>query len=426
MEAQPFAALYALHGRALQRFVYYRVPTKADGDDILQEIALAVLTAKEAPAQPERQKAWLLGIARHKCDDYFRGRFARGALPLEEIGDAVLTQTRAGYDLREQVRETLDTLRETDRRVLTLFYLEGRPQAEIAARLGIPLGTVKSRLHTARQNFRQTYQTEGEMIMKELPLVMPDYKIEALPLPPFEVRWEELLGWFLVPRLGEKLKWAMYDFPERRRTELFEMEAVGRASVHGIEGVELRAQESNGGQHEAAPRNDDLTRGFIAQMTDTHVRLLAESHFENGVRKYFTFLDSDAFLDNWGFGEDNCGKEIALAPKGLITREGNTITCARYPAMDVVGRYAVTLNGTRHDTVCLIDLEAYNTGTCAEQFIGRDGRTVLWRRYNHDDWYKERYGGTPWSERLPDNERLTVNGKLYVHWYDCLTDAVCG
>ena len=416
MEPRRLEEIYAGHLPALQRCVYYRMPSKDDGDDVLQEIALAVLSAKDIPTAPEQQKAWLLGIARHKCADFFRRSYARHSAPLSET----LVQTRAGLD----VQETLDALAERDRQTLTMFYLEGRPQAEIAAQLGIPVGTVKSRLHTARENFKQIHQPKGEIQMKELPAIMPDYTMEPLPLSPFEVRWEELIGWFLVPRLGEKLKWAMYDFPERKRSEVYEMEAAGRASVHGIEGVEITARESNGGQHEAMHRNDDLTRTFVAQMTDTHVRLLAESHFDNGVRKCFTFLDGDAFLNNWGFGPDNCGKEITLTPKNIITREENTLTSQAFPAMDVVGRYAVTLNGKRHDTICLIDLETYDTGICTEQFIGQDGRTVLWRRFNHNDWHKERYGGTQWSESLPDNARLTVNGEVYVHWYDCITDRV--
>ena len=412
------ADLYAEHLRVLQRFVYYRLPAKADADDVLQEIALAALSAKDVPEGEEKQKAWLLGIARHKCADYFR-KTCRD-LPLAELpAEPVYTHTRIGLD----VRDCLDALPEADRQVLSLAYLEDWPQADIAARLGIPTGTVKSRLHTAKAHFREQYDDEGEKLMKELPLILPEYTIEPIPLPPFEVRCEELIGWFLVPRLGEKLNWGAYDLPERALTERFEMEVIGKAIVHGIEGVELTARETNGGQHEALHRNDDLTRTFIAQLTDTHVRYLAESHMEDGVRRCYTFLDGDAFLDNWGFGEDNCGKEIHLAPKGIITREGDTLHSLQFPAMDVVGRYAVTINGKRWDTICLIDLEAYNTGTCAEQFIDQAGRTVLWRRFNDNNWHSERYGMS-WTEKLPDNQRLSVNGEVYVHWYDCITEYV--
>ena len=35
----------------------------------------------------------------------------------------------------------------------------------------------------------------------------------------------------------------------------------------------------------------------------------------------------------------------------------------------------------------------------------------------------ERYK-KPWSEQLPENDRLIVNGTTYVHWYDCITDYI--
>ena len=70
-------------------------------------------------------------------------------------------------------------------------------------------------------------------------------------------------------------------------------------------------------------------------------------------------------------------------------------------------------------TGCLMDLGMYEEGMVSEQYLDRDVRTVLWRRFNRDDWAIERYG-RKWSELLPDNEQITINGKRYVHWYDCL------
>jgi len=83
----------------------------------------------------------------------------------------------------------------------------------------------------------------------------------------------------------------------------------------------------------------------------------------------------------------------------------------------------VTIHGKTYDTICVMDIECYNEGAISEQYIDQNGRTVLWRRFNPDDWRFARYGKR-WSEMLPDNERITVNGKTYVHWYDCITSYV--
>ena len=75
------------------------------------------------------------------------------------------------------------------------------------------------------------------------------------------------------------------------------------------------------------------------------------------------------------------------------------------------------------NTVCVIDAGTYNESILSEQFIDKNGRTILWRRFNQNNWAYERYGKL-WSEALPDNERLTVNGEVYVHWYDCVSDHI--
>lgn len=75
--------------------------------------------------------------------------------------------------------------------------------------------------------------------MEKLPEIMPEYRIEKTDKAPFSVVCEELMGWFLVPKLGEELLWGMYDMPERKRTEYNETKVIGKAEVHGIEGVEI-------------------------------------------------------------------------------------------------------------------------------------------------------------------------------------------
>ncbi len=91
--------------------------------------------------------------------------------------------------------------------------------------------------------------------------------------------------------------------------------------------------------------------------------------------------------------------------------------------MDIVGRYTVIIGNMEFDTVCLMDIESYDTGVVTEQYIDKNGKTVLWRRFNADNWKFSRYNKS-WSEMLPDNEQITVNGRKYVHWYDCISDYI--
>ena len=411
---------------ALERYVKFRIGSARDAEDVLQETCLAAWRNYGSLRDQSAFKPWLLGIARNKCKDYFREQARRMDLPLEELSEAVLVVGLRGRTVKSAVRDTLEQLGGTDQQILYLAYFRDLPQAEIAERLQIPLGTVKSRLHKARSRFRERwpYWEKGETNMKTLPEYLPEYTITKSELPPFPVRWEEMMGWFLVPKLGEKLSWAMYDFPERKRTEHCDMEVLGSAEVHGIQGVEIRAVEYEPMECNRIGDTDKSERRFVAQLTETHCRILAESHVEDGVRKLYTFLDGGDFLDSWGFGEDNCGNAVQIAPSGDIRREDSAVTAADKPfLLDVVGRYTVKIGGRRYDTICVMDIETYDGGVASEQFLDKEGRTVLWRRFNRDDWALERYG-RPWSELLPENERITVNGATYVHWYDCITDHI--
>ncbi len=411
---------------ALVRFVKFRIGSARDAEDVLQETCLAAWRNYGSLRDQSSFKPWLLGIARNKCKDYFREQARRMDLPLEELSEAVLAVGLRGRTVKSAVRDTLEQLGGTDQQILYLAFFRDLPQAEIAERLQIPLGTVKSRLHKARSRFRERWphKEKGENKMKKMPELLPEYTIIRSEKEPFPVRWEEMMGWFLVPKLGEKLSWAMYDFPERKRTEQCDMEVLGRAEVHGIQGVEIRAVEYESMECNRIGDTDKSERRFVAQLTETHCRILAESHVEDGVRKLYTFLDGADFLDSWGFGEDNCGNAVQIAPSGDICREDSAVTAVGKPfLLDVVGRYTVEICGKRYDTICVMDIETYDGGVASEQYLDQEGRTVLWRRFNRDDWAKERYG-RPWSELLPENERITINGATYVHWYDCITDHI--
>lgn len=417
-----FETLLAREHTCVERFVRFRVDSQADADDILQEVYLTAYQKFPQLKSADSFKAWLLSIARNKCTDYFRKNALRREVPLDALGE--LADSRYGIPAVETVRETFGLLNEKDRQVLSLFFWEELSQAEISEKLGIPVGTVKSQLFTAKHNFKNQYpcvftEVKGDTTMKKLPDYLPQYTIKPGAQPPFSVKWEELQGWFLIPRLGEKLSWGMYDMPSRKCSNVYHVQSTGKAKVHGIEGVELTATEDPcfGGK-------DTIRRTFVAQLTDTRCRYLAALRTDDGVRNYLTFLDGEEFMLNWGYGADNCGKEINLAPKGLIRRGEDTVTTEnREFLLDIVGRYTVTINGNAYDTVCAMDIESPCCGVITEQFLDQAGRTILWRRYNRDDWAFDRYGKL-WSEQLPGNDRLIVNGIPYVHWYDCVTDYI--
>ena len=413
---------------AVERYVRFRIANPADAEDVLQEVLSAAVAGYATLQDAARFKPWVIGIARNKCADHLRRKYRRSEIPLEDAGPIAVIPPPFAIGRDSLVQDTLERMSAQDQHLLRMCYWLELPHAEIARRLNVPVGTVKSRMHHARERFRAAYPVKerGAPAMSTImPKMLPDYTITPSPLPPFTCKWEELMGWFIVPRLGEKLSWAMYDFPDRVRTESDDMAVLGRATVHGIEGVEIEVRTHHPMDCNAVDDSGYVQRSFVAQLTDTHCRILSETHTQDGVKHMYTFLDGEAFLGNWGFGEDNCGNETLLRPRGEIVREGSVLTThsASDTPMDVVGRYTIAINGKVYDTICVVMHETYMGGMVSEQFIDRNGRTVLWRRFNADDWQLARYGKT-WSEMLPDSETLAIDGKTYVHWYDCITSYI--
>ena len=408
---------------AFERFVKFKISNLSDAEDILQDVYFTAYKNWEQLKEKQSFKAWVISIARHKCNDYYRKQAKFSEVPIDNLVETELLQTRLGYAEAPFIEDILDSLSDKDKQILHLTYWDELPQKQIAKTLNIPLGTVKSRLHAAKQNFKMNYTSKSNIrkddeSMSKLPSKLPKYKISVLSQPPFIVKCEELQGLSIIPKLGEKVTWGLYDFATKKCEEFSEVCVLGKAEVHGIQGVEIRSIQND------LKNNQVNERLFVAQLTDTHCRYLSETHWENDVKKCFTFLDGDIFMNNWGFGDDNCGNKILIEPNNLIKREGSQITkTVEKEVLDVVGRYTVEIGDKSYDTVCVMDLGHFNNAIAIEQYIDKNGRTILWRRFNRDDWALKRYK-KKWSEQLPENERLIINGETYVHWYDCITDYI--
>ena len=226
---------------SLERYVKYRMDGGRDAEDLIQDVCLTAYLKYDQLQRKDSFKAWVISIARNRCRDYFRRKEAGREVPLEDISESEMVYGRCGPTVLTPVEETMELLTNRDREVLRLFYWQQLSLAESAHKLSIPTGTVTSRLNAARERFRKQYPCppKGEFLMTKLPKMLPEYTIEKLDQPPFSVKWEELQGWLIVPRLGEKLSWGLYDWDSKERTEYTELEVVGKSEIHGLEGVEI-------------------------------------------------------------------------------------------------------------------------------------------------------------------------------------------
>ena len=126
--------------------------------DVLQEAALTIARDIHKLQEPSKFSAWAYTIIRRRAADHINK-----AVQQRKHERAVTAEATEMSDNDLALRQALSQLPETDRLMLTLFYQDGFKGTEIAAALGIPLGTVKSRLFKARADLKSIYMTtEGE------------------------------------------------------------------------------------------------------------------------------------------------------------------------------------------------------------------------------------------------------------------------
>jgi RNA polymerase sigma-70 factor (ECF subfamily) len=132
-----------------------------DGDeaaDVVQETYIRAWDAREALRDGAAALGWLCRIARNVAHDRRRTWWSRIRAPMDEAAlearpaedDPPADEALAAAQSARSVRRALAALPEKHRVVLTLREVEGMSYEEIAVALGVPVGTVESRLHRAR------------------------------------------------------------------------------------------------------------------------------------------------------------------------------------------------------------------------------------------------------------------------------------
>lgn len=156
-DAEAFGILIEMHQAMARRVAYTVLEDREDADDAAQDGFLSAWRAisRYDPAKPFRP--WLMQIVVNAARDLRRRRRVRAADPLDTISPASRddpARTAGDLNLGERLRAALATLPERQRLAVVLFDAEGYAQAEIAAMLGIPEGTVKSDVFHGRRALR--------------------------------------------------------------------------------------------------------------------------------------------------------------------------------------------------------------------------------------------------------------------------------
>jgi len=172
-DVRAFEALVRRHERWVFSVALRMVGDRADAEDVAQEVFLKAYRGLQGFRGGSRFSTWLYAIASHHCLNHLAGRESRARraarvdTPTEardenpgSVLDRVADQSPRPdavlerRDLRRVIQSHLLELTEEHRIVLILRDIQGLSYEEIAASVGIELGTVRSRLHRARMELK--------------------------------------------------------------------------------------------------------------------------------------------------------------------------------------------------------------------------------------------------------------------------------
>lgn len=170
-----FRTLMGRYDNELLHFLTRFLGSRAAADDVFQETFLQIHLSADTFDPQRRFKPWLFTIAANKARDYHRKHHRSNTSSLSAAIDASGDGERF-VDLLESdvpnpdmplldaersrlVKKAVDSLPAHLREILLLSYFQGFSYNQIADALEIPLGTVKSRLHTAVASFARAWKT---------------------------------------------------------------------------------------------------------------------------------------------------------------------------------------------------------------------------------------------------------------------------
>ena len=151
------AALAEQYAGMLYRLAYARTGSRADAEDVMQEVFVRLLRARPEFRDEEHAKAWLLRVGARCAADVLRAPWRRREGPLDDGLPAPEPPGEGG------VVEAVLALPTQYRMAVHLYYYEELSVAEIAAVLGKSEGAVKSRLFRARALLRRYLKEDGDV-----------------------------------------------------------------------------------------------------------------------------------------------------------------------------------------------------------------------------------------------------------------------
>ncbi len=164
---QALSELYTRYQRSLFNYLLQLTSDYGLAEELLQDTLVAVWKSACTFEERSSVQTWLIGIARRQAHNTLRQRKLPLAYDSEVEAMAASEQESGDFTLatiaREELAEAFQQLAPIHREILALIFVQELSYAETATILGVPVGTVKSRLSNARRALRSLLDAREEL-----------------------------------------------------------------------------------------------------------------------------------------------------------------------------------------------------------------------------------------------------------------------
>lgn len=154
-----FSELVDRYERRVYGITYRYFGNHADAQDATQDTFLQLARKADQFRGDSKLSTWIYRVATNACNDLGRKMARRPQTPVEDVGEAQAAEDGseastddliAGRELALEVQRALGELDDLSRQLIILCAIEGQSYAEVSEALGMPVGTIKSRVFRAR------------------------------------------------------------------------------------------------------------------------------------------------------------------------------------------------------------------------------------------------------------------------------------
>jgi|DewCreStandDraft_1066081.scaffolds.fasta_scaffold13242_1 RNA polymerase sigma-70 factor (ECF subfamily) len=157
-----FNSIIENYSEYVYNMIYYTILDEEDAKDLTQEVFYKIWKGLDNFRNESSLKTWVFKITQNHLKNYLKSKKIKKILSLEFLFEEKNRDFESkDYYLSERIESLLSRLPEDYRRVLVLFYIDGFNIKEISEILGTKEGTIKSKLHRAREKLKSLIMRFG-------------------------------------------------------------------------------------------------------------------------------------------------------------------------------------------------------------------------------------------------------------------------